>query len=95
MRAGSAEPVSSFGFEGQGLSALEQGFGEGFNLLSERVFLSASGTVSGFWTVPTNQAQADPLGSAIGQPLQLERVTINRQDIANRSTDTSRACRFA
>lgn len=95
MRAGSAEPVGAFGFEGQGLSALEQGFGEGLNLLSERVFLRASRAVSGFWTVPADQAQADPLGPSIGQPLQLERVTINRQDIANRGTDTAGACRFA
>ncbi len=95
MRAGAPEPVCALGQEGQGLRIGEQGLGTGLDLLAELVFCGAGGAVAGLGTVPTDETQADALCPAIGQALQLERVPIDSQDIADRGTDAAIAARLA
>ena len=91
MSAGAAEAVGAFGFEGERLSIGEQGLGARFNFLTQSFISGASGTVSGFWAVPTEQAQANAFCAAIGQALQFKCVAIDRKDVAHRCIDTSRA----
>ena len=91
MRAGAAEPVSPLGLEGEGLCRGKQLFCASFNFLSQRLLSGAPSAVASLRTVPTNQAQSNAFGSAIGKALQFERVAIDRKHIAHRRIDTARA----
>lgn len=91
MRAGPAEPIITFRLEGEGLRRGKQLFCASLHFLPQRLLSGAPSAVARLRTVPTNQAQSNAFGSAIGEALQFERVAIDRKHIAHRRIDTARA----